>query len=63
MKLSKDRALSVKDWLVSKGIEAKRLTAEGYGDTRPVASNKTKEGRAQNRRVEFVVTKQVLLYL
>lgn len=52
--LSERRAEAVKGWLVEKGIEASRLSAEGYGDTRPIDSNKTAEGRANNRRVEFV---------
>lgn len=52
--LSQRRAESVKNYLVSKGVSAERLTATGYGPDRPVASNDTTEGRAQNRRVEFV---------
>lgn len=52
--LSQRRAETVKKYLVSKGIAAERLTATGYGPDRPIASNDTKEGRAQNRRVEFV---------
>ena len=51
MQLSKDRANAVKNYFVSKGIAADRLTAEGFGDTKPVASNKTAAGRAKNRRV------------
>jgi outer membrane protein OmpA-like peptidoglycan-associated protein/fibronectin type 3 domain-containing protein len=53
--LSADRAKSVADYMVSKGIAAHRLTSIGFGPDRPVASNDTPEGRAQNRRVEFVV--------
>lgn len=53
--LSSDRAESVRSYLISKGIDASRMTAEGFGDTIPVMSNDTKEGRAANRRVEFVV--------
>jgi outer membrane protein OmpA-like peptidoglycan-associated protein len=56
MKLSEDRANSVRQYLISKGVEEKRITAKGFGDTRPVASNKTSKGRAKNRRVEFLVT-------
>lgn len=51
--LSEKRAQRVKDYLVSKGIDASRLEAKGYGLTQPVASNATEEGRAQNRRVEL----------
>jgi outer membrane protein OmpA-like peptidoglycan-associated protein len=51
--LSTRRAAAVKDYLVRKGIDAARISSEGYGDTRPVASNKTAVGRTQNRRVEF----------
>ncbi|MBX2949730.1 MAG: OmpA family protein [Crocinitomicaceae bacterium] len=51
MKLSKDRAKAVKDYLVSKGVDANRLKSEGYGPTRPIADNSTDAGRAKNRRV------------
>jgi OOP family OmpA-OmpF porin len=53
MKLSQRRAKSVKEYLVDKGVEEERLIAEGKGETMPIADNKTKEGRAENRRVEF----------
>jgi len=43
----------VRDYLVSRGVAARRLTARGYGETHPVASNDTPEGRARNRRVEL----------
>ena len=52
--LSQQRAASVVAWLTAKGIAATRLTAKGFGDTKPVASNDTEEGRARNRRVELV---------
>lgn len=54
-KLSERRANSVKTYLVSKGIPADRIYAEGKGELSPVASNKTREGRAQNRRVEIEI--------
>jgi len=53
--LSERRANAVRDYLASKGVKASRLTAKGYGESRPVASNDTKEGRAENRRVELIV--------
>jgi outer membrane protein OmpA-like peptidoglycan-associated protein len=52
--LSLRRAEAVRNYLVSKGVSADRLTVRGYGESRPVASNDTREGRAQNRRVELV---------
>jgi OOP family OmpA-OmpF porin len=54
-KLSVRRAESVKAYLVSKGIEANRIYTEGKGEKQPVADNKTREGRAKNRRVEIEV--------
>ena len=42
-------------YLIDKGIAATRLTAQGYGPTRPIAANQTNKGRAQNRRVDFIV--------
>lgn len=56
--LSQKRAESVVAWLVnSGGIDAKQLKAKGYGDAKPIASNKTADGRAKNRRVDFEVSK------
>lgn len=54
-KLSRDRAQSVRDYLVSRGIAGDRITAEGFGPSRTVGDNATPEGRANNRRVEIVV--------
>jgi len=52
--LSENRAAAVRTWLMEKGIAAARLKTRGFGDTRPIDSNATPEGRANNRRVEFV---------
>jgi len=51
--LSESRALSVKEFLVEKGIEEFRLSAVGYGEEKPIATNNTRAGRTQNRRVEI----------
>jgi outer membrane protein OmpA-like peptidoglycan-associated protein len=53
--LSERRASSVRDYLVSKGVEGGRLSTAGYGESQPVADNATAEGRALNRRVELKV--------
>jgi len=53
--LSENRAKAVKDYLITKGISADRITAIGYGELSPVADNDSEEGRAVNRRVEFKV--------
>jgi OOP family OmpA-OmpF porin len=54
MDLSQRRAASVRAYLVSKGVDAGHLTAHGYGEERPVASNADSAGRAANRRVELI---------
>ena len=58
LKLSKQRASSVRAYLLESGIEGTRIDSTGFGESKPVASNKTVDGRAENRRVEFKVTKQ-----
>jgi outer membrane protein OmpA-like peptidoglycan-associated protein len=58
MKLSKMRAESVQKYLVDHGVEAERLTSEGYGPTRPLCPEKTNACYDKNRRTEFVITQQ-----
>ena len=58
-KLSEDRAASVMAYLVQKGIEASRLTASGFGMTKPLQSNDTEAGQQRNRRVEFKIKQQI----
>lgn len=55
MKLSHDRAKSVRDYLVNGGIASERLQAKGYGELNPIATNDTDDGRKANRRTEFVI--------
>jgi outer membrane protein OmpA-like peptidoglycan-associated protein len=56
LRLSDERANAVRQYLIEQGIAANRMTAQGYGETRPIESNRTSAGRAANRRVEFVRT-------
>lgn len=56
-KISQERANSVRTYLLNKGVSADKITAKGYGEANPVASNETVEGRAANRRVELSVKK------
>jgi outer membrane protein OmpA-like peptidoglycan-associated protein len=55
LSLSDRRAKAAKDYLVKKGVDASRITSKGYGESKPVATNSTPEGRQKNRRVEFIV--------
>ncbi len=57
-RLSEERAQSVKQFLVQEGIDEFRLSAVGYGETKPIASNNTRDGRAQNRRTEINLVKE-----
>ena len=58
--LSTARATDVVRYLAAQGVPANELSAQGFGDSRPVASNDTPQGRAKNRRVEIVITAQNL---
>jgi len=53
--LSLDRANAVKSMLVNQGVNADQISTNGYGDSRPVSSNDTPEGRERNRRLELIV--------
>jgi outer membrane protein OmpA-like peptidoglycan-associated protein len=57
MRLSEARALSVKSFLVENGVDEFRLSSAGFGEDKPIASNNTRAGRAQNRRVEINLKK------
>ena len=56
IKLSQDRADAVKQYLAVLGVDPTRMTTKGYGPAVPIADNKTRQGRADNRRIEFIVT-------
>ncbi|MCB9743363.1 MAG: OmpA family protein [Alphaproteobacteria bacterium] len=56
--LSEARAAAVRDYLIEKGVSARRLEAKGYGNSDPIADNATAEGRAENRRVQFDILEQ-----
>jgi outer membrane protein OmpA-like peptidoglycan-associated protein len=58
LNLSQGRSQSVVDYLAEQGIDRSRLTAHGYGESKPIDTNDTEEGRANNRRVEFTVLKK-----
>jgi outer membrane protein OmpA-like peptidoglycan-associated protein len=58
MKLSQARAEAVRGYLAGQGVAADRLAAKGYGESRPVESNKTTEGRTANRRVDFIIAQE-----
>jgi OOP family OmpA-OmpF porin len=55
LKLSDRRWTSVRDYVVKKGVDSGRVSGQGFGESKPIADNKTKEGRAKNRRVEIKV--------
>ena len=58
--LSEHRAGSVRDYLTQAGIASNSVTAKGFGKTQPVASNTTSAGRQQNRRVELVISGEII---
>ncbi|NOZ86831.1 MAG: OmpA family protein [Deltaproteobacteria bacterium] len=58
LRLSERRANAVRDYLVEKGIDPERLKAVGFGESQPIASNRTRKGKAMNRRVEFNIINQ-----
>lgn len=58
MAVTQARAEAVRNYLLSKGIESRRVVAQGYGSTRPVADNSSSEGREQNRRIEITVIRE-----
>ena len=57
--LSKKRAEQVEEYLVEKGIDRKRINAQGYGENYPLASNSTTAGRLKNRRIEIIVSRPI----
>jgi OmpA-OmpF porin, OOP family len=54
-RLSERRVNSVRDYVVKQGVDAGRVSGQGFGESKPIADNRTKEGRAKNRRVEIKV--------
>ncbi|HEX4418154.1 MAG TPA: OmpA family protein [Kofleriaceae bacterium] len=57
-KLSEQRVEAVKAYLVEKGVDAKKLKTKAFGETKPIADNKTEDGRAKNRRVDFRIVER-----
>jgi OOP family OmpA-OmpF porin len=53
--LSERRVNAVRDYVVKKGVDSGRISGQGFGESKPIADNKTREGRAKNRRVEIKV--------
>ncbi len=60
--LSLKRANSIKNYLVTKGVNKNNISIEGHGKQNPVATNKTEEGRAKNRRVEFIISRDEVVF-
>jgi len=59
LKLSQQRAESVRSYLIANGIESIRVSAKGYGETEPIATNDTNDGRQKNRRTEVHIIKEI----
>jgi OOP family OmpA-OmpF porin len=57
VKLSQDRAASVKNFLIENGVAADRLTSQGFGESKPIDNNNTEKGKSRNRRVEVKLVK------
>lgn len=57
LELSVKRARAIKNFLVSKGVQENNISIEGYGEQNPISSNATEQGRARNRRVEFIISR------
>ena len=62
MQLSNDRAAAVGKYITNKGIDTQRITTLGFGETKPIATNQTSKGRAENRRVEFEISYEKISY-
>lgn len=58
LKLSDKRAAAVREYLITQGVDGKRMKSKGFGESKPIADNKTPDGREQNRRVEIHITKR-----
>ena len=57
LELSVKRADAIKDYLANRGVKLSNISIEGYGKQNPIASNQTEKGRAKNRRVEFIISR------
>lgn len=62
LNLSLKRANSIKNYLVGRGVSANNISIEGYGKQNPVANNSTEAGRAKNRRVEFIISRDKVIF-
>ena len=57
LRLSQQRVQTIIDYLIAQGVEAHRLSGKGYGSVRPIAGNQSEQGRRQNRRVSFILSR------